>query len=162
MNLGLVDMILLGALLCGCVVVLLTHFSRKRKIEETERRIIALKTSQRELYEDLESRYDNLRRAVFNKTADLNYKINELAKSIRSLHTRHERIRQELDEMMAPLKRSVDESVARINRSQASLRKTVQENETEMKKIASDIDSFSRELKKMKDFLRERTIDLEL
>ena len=42
------------------------------------------------------------------------------------------------------------------------MKKVIKEGEIEIKKISDDIDSFLQEIQRMKDIIRERTIDLEL
>jgi len=58
-----------------------------------------------------------------------------------------------------PLKVSLDDTMEKIK---ATLRKTILENEREMKKMKKEMNDFSKEIQKMKDDIRERTIDLEL
>ena len=55
-----------------------------------------------------------------------------------------------------------DDTFARINSSQEEMKKVTKESEEEIRKMAEGISTFAEEIKKMKDFIRERTIDLEL
>ena len=75
-------------------------------------------------------------------------------------------IRQELDKELnkkvEPLQASFDETLARVNSSQEAMKGLIKEGEEELKKMAEEISAFAEEIRKMKDFIRERTIDIEL
>ena len=71
-------------------------------------------------------------------------------------------IEQRLDKKMEPFQASIDDILVRIDSSQEAMKELMKEDEEEMKKMADSINAFAEEIRKMKDFVRERTIDLEL
>ena len=61
----------------------------------------------------------------------------------------------EVENKIKPLKVSLGET-------KEALRKIIQAQEKDMKKLENDLSDFYKEIEKMKNALRERTIDLEL
>ena len=89
-------------------------------------------------------------------------KINEISKKANMMYERNEVIRRELERKVRPLKASIDDTAAKFTSSHDAIRKTVQEGKNEIEIMAKDIDLFAREIQKMKDFIRERIVDLEV
>jgi methyl-accepting chemotaxis protein len=99
---------------------------------------------------------------LLEKTNPLTSKLNELAIKANAMNEKSEAIRRELEENVTPLKASVDDTAAKFSSSHDAIRKIVQESRNELEKMTKDLNGFAEEIQKMKDFIREGTIDLEL
>lgn len=78
------------------------------------------------------------------------------------MHERNQAIRRELELKIGPLRASIDDTAAKFSSSHDAIRKIVQQGKNEIDIMTKDIDIFAQEIQKMKDFIRERIIDLEL
>jgi hypothetical protein len=157
-----VDVVLLFLVIGSWVILLRLQRETKEKLEEAEQRITGLKRNQAEVNENLEKRLQSLKAVVLEKTNNLVLKTNELVKNLNQLREQSEGIMAEMEGKMGPLKSSLENSLAKINVSQDNMQKIIRENEKEVQGMANSIKTFAIEIKKMKDFIRERTIDLEL
>jgi hypothetical protein len=148
-----------GVLLLLIVITLISSIAAQRKtkqkVEETEKRVVALKKYQEDIFESLDKKYASFKEVLVDKTDRLTTRLNELSKKFDSVLENNETVMLEIDNKTQPLKVSLGET-------EKSLRKLVQANEIEMKKVEKELSDFSREIQKMKDDIRERTIDLEL
>lgn len=159
---NLVDAVLLLLIIGSWILMIRVRRSASRQNQETEKKVAALKKYQSELYEDLEGEYESLKETVFERTKSLTQRLNELSKKLDLLRQRQEAAVAELEGKVEPIRASLDENFSKVNRSQDSLRRVIRENEKEMKRMAADLNGFVNQIKKMKDCIRERTIDLEL
>lgn len=148
-----------GALLLFIVFSLISSIAAQRKtkhkVEETEKRIVAVKKYQEDIFESLDKKYASFKEVLVDKTDRLTTRLNELSKKFDAVLENNETVMLEIDNKTQPLKVSLGET-------EKSLRKLVQANEIEMKKVEKELSDFSKEIQKMKDDIRERTIDLEL
>ncbi len=110
----------------------------------------------------LEEKANSVREMVFEKANPLTNKLNELSQRTNVILEKNEAIRQDLEQKAGSLKASVDDTAAQFNSSHDAIRKIVQEGKNEIERMAKDVNEFAEEIKKMKDFIRERTIDMEL
>jgi len=161
-NVSYIDAILFLTIIGAWFVIVKIQRQKERKIEEAEKKTAALKRYQAELYEHLESKFETLKKVLFDKTKDLNKRIDELSRSIDVGRERNVAMMKEINSKIEPLKASFRENFVKVHKSHDRLRKKLQETEQEMEKIADDMNTFFQELQKMKDYVRERTIDLEL
>ena len=79
-----------------------------------------------------------------------------------TLLERYDGLRQDFEQEMGALRAAGDETTAKLTSSHDAVRKVVQEGKNEIARIGKEVEEFAVEIKKMKDFVRERTIDLEL
>jgi len=127
----------------------------EQRIEEMEKKILALKKYEGDAFQSLDNRYVSLKKTLFDKTNELITKLQAILKSNKA-------VMSEIDNKTKPLKASLDDTMDKVEATKDSLRKTILENEKEMKNIRKELNDFSKEIQRMKDDIRERTIDLEL
>lgn len=137
------------------------HRTRK-KIRELETKIVAIQQSQGEVFANLEDKANAVKEILFEKTKPMTSKLNELSKKANTMLERNEALRQELEQNVGPLRASVDDTAAKFSSSHDTLRKVVQEGKNEIERMSKEVAGFAEEIDRMKDFIRERTIDLEL
>jgi methyl-accepting chemotaxis protein len=147
------------ALLLLIVFVLFSGIKVQRRveqrIEEMEKKILALKKYQGDAFQSLDNRYVSLKKTFFDKTNELITKLQAILKSNKA-------VMSEIDNKTRPLRASLDDTMDKVKATKDSLRKTILENEKEIKDIRKELNDFSKEIQRMKDDIRERTIDLEL
>lgn len=134
----------------------------KKKIRQLERAIVTLQQDQSEVFANLEDRANAIKEMLFEKTNPLTNKLNELSKKANTLLERYDGLRQDFEQQMGALKAAGDETTAKLTSSHDAVRKVVQEGRSEIEKMGKEVGEFAVEMQKMKDFVRERTIDLEL
>lgn len=152
---SIIDFALLLLIIVSILSGLLAQQKMKQKIEEMETKIFSLEKYQQDILQSLNKKLISLKDAFFGKIKDLTVKLNEVSKQINSILEKNEAFMLEIDNKTKPLKASIGET-------ERTLRKIVQENEKGIKKMEKELGDFSKEIQKMKDDIRERTIDLEL
>ena len=134
----------------------------KKKIGQLERTIATLQQDQSEVFANLEDRANAIKEMLFEKTNPLTNKLNELSKKANTLLERYDGLRQDFEQQVGELKAAGDETTAKLTSSHDAVRKVVQEGKNEIERIGKEVEEFAVEIHKMKDFVRERTIDFEL
>ena len=134
----------------------------RKKNTELEKRIAAIEQGQAEALANLDKRSNALKEIVFEKTKPMTNKLNELSKKANTMLERNEAVRHELEDQIGPLKSSIDETAAKFNSSQDAIRKVVQDGKNEIDRMAKELEGFKEEIRKVKDFIRDGIIDLEL
>jgi DNA repair exonuclease SbcCD ATPase subunit len=164
-NVSYVDLALL-VLIIAAWVLLFRLLKERGKTARLTREIAALQQQQKELQEQFkhgsESLKEALKQVLFDKTRALAQRVTELARGVTRLHQRNEALIAEVEGKVEPVKEALSDSVAKFDASHETLRKMIWGTGEEVKKITSTLHAFSQELKQMKEFLRERSIDLEL
>ncbi len=152
----------------GVIVLLILFYEiavqqrNRKKISELEKKIIAIQQAQAEVFASLEDKANAIKEVLFERTNPLTNKFNELSKKANALYERNEALRQELEQKVGPLQASVDDTAAKFSSSHDALMKVVQEGKNEIERVAKEVEGFAEEIQKMKDFIRDGTIDLEL
>ncbi len=152
----------------GVIVLLILFYEiavqqrNRKKISELEKKIIAIQQAQAEVFASLEDKANAIKEVLFERTNPLTNKFNELSKKANALYERNEALGQELEQKVGPLKASVDDTAAKFSSSHDALMKVVQEGKNEIERVAKEVEGFAEEIQKMKDFIRDGTIDLEL
>jgi methyl-accepting chemotaxis protein len=134
----------------------------KKRLRDLEKRIVSLEQEQSGMFAGLEEKANSLQEIIFEKANPITNKLSELSQKTKAILEKNEAIRQELEQKTGSLQASVDDTAAQFSSSHDAIRKTVQEGRNEIERMAKDVGEFSEEIRKMKDFIRERTIDLEL
>lgn len=134
----------------------------KKKIGQLERTIVTLQQDQSEVFANLEDRANAIKEMLFEKTNPLTNKVNELSKKANTLLERYDGLRQDFEQQVGELKAAGDETTAKLTSSHDAVRKVVQEGKNEIERIGKEVEEFAVEIQKMKDFVRERSIDFEL
>lgn len=134
----------------------------KKRIGHLERTIASLQQDQSEVFGNLEARANAIKEMLFEKTNPLTNKLNELSKKANTLLERYDGLRQDFEQQVSALKAAGDETTAKLTSSHDAVRKVVQEGKSEIERMGKEVGEFAVEIKKMKDFVRERTLDLEL
>ena len=134
----------------------------KKKIGQLETAIATLQQEQSEVFANLDDRANAIKEMLFEKTNPLANKLNELSKKANTLLERYDGLRQDFEQQVGALKAAGDETTAKLTSSHDAVRKVVQEGKTEIERMGQEVGEFAVEIQKMKDFVRERTIDLEL
>jgi len=134
----------------------------RKKNAELEKRIAALEEGQEAALANLEKQANALKEIVFEKTKPMTNKLNELSKKANMMLEKNEGVRRELEEQIVPLKTSIDETAAKFNSSQDAIRKVVQDGKNEIERMTKEVEGFKEEIRKVKDFIRDGIIDLEL
>ncbi len=154
-NASYIDGALLVLIILSFISVIVAHGKMKKRREEMEEKIEALKKYQEDVFEMRSKKHESLEEVLVDRINKLTAKLNAILKS-------NETVMLEIDNKTKPLKASIDDTVDQVKATRDTFRKTMLENEKEMKKMGKEIDDFSKEIQKMKDDIRERTIDLEL
>lgn len=155
----------IAIMLMVCCILLFERAVRKKdkkKMAEVEQKIAALEQIQSATSESFEEEITLLKEMLLKQTNPLTKKLNELSKNARVMHERNQAIRRELEQKIGPLRASIDDTAAKFSSSHDAIRKIVQQGKNEIDIMNKDIDIFAQEIQKMKDFIRERIIDLEL
>ena len=134
----------------------------RKKIAELEKRVAALEEGQEAALANVDKKANALKEIVFEKTKPMTNKLNELSKKANMMLEKNEGVRRELEEQIVPLKTSIDETAAKFNSSQDAIRKVVQDGKNEIERITKEVEGFKEEIRKVKDFIRDGIIDLEL
>jgi chromosome segregation ATPase len=134
----------------------------RKKLGELEKRIAAAEEVQEAVLANLEKKANALQEIVFEKTKPMTNKLNELSKKTNIMLEKNQAVRRELEDQIGPLRTSIDETAAKFNSSQDALRKVVQDGKNEIDRITKQVEGFKEEIKKVKDFIRDGIIDLEL
>jgi methyl-accepting chemotaxis protein len=134
----------------------------RKKIGELEKRIAAVEEGQTAVFANVEKKADTLKETVFEKTKPMTTKLNELSKKVSMMLERNEAFRRELEDQIEPVKSSIDETAAKFNTSQDAMRKVVQDGKNEIDRMNKEVEGFKEEIRKVKDFIRDGIIDLEL
>ncbi|MGD8531350.1 MAG: hypothetical protein PVH35_10875 [Syntrophobacterales bacterium] len=134
----------------------------REKNNELEKRIAAIEQAHEEVFANLEKKANALQEIVFEKTKPMTNKLNELSKKANMMLEKNEAVRRELEDQIEPLRASIDETSAKFNSSQDAIRKVVQDGKNEIERMTKEVDGFKEEIKKVKDFIRDGIIDLEL
>ena len=111
---------------------------------------------------NVDKKANALKEIVFEKTKPMTNKLNELSKKANMMLEKNEGVRRELEEQIVPLKTSIDETAAKFNSSQDAIRKVVQDGKNEIERMTKEVAGFKEEIRKVKDFIRDGIIDLEL
>jgi hypothetical protein len=96
------------------------------------------------------------------KTHGLTKKTTEVHEKCDAVSKQCDAVSKQIDKKIAPVQKDFDDALTKVNSSQQIMKKVIEEGEIEIKKMSEDIDSFVEEIQRMKDIIRERTIDLEL
>ena len=134
----------------------------RKKIGELENRIAAVEEGQTAVFANVEKKADTLKEIVFEKTKPMTTKLNELSKKVSMMVERNEAFRRQLEDQIEPVKSSIDETAAKFNTSQDAMRKVVQDGKNEIDRMNKEVEGFKQEIRKVKDFIRDGIIDLEL
>ena len=134
----------------------------RKKIGELEKRIAAVEEGQTAVFANVEKKADTLKEIVFEKTKPMTTKLNELSKKVSMMLERNEAFRRELEDQIEPVKSSIDATAAKFNTSQDAMRKVVQDGKNEIDRITQEVEAFKEEIRRVKDFIRDGIIDLEL
>jgi len=152
----------------GLVVLLVLFYQMaaqqrtRKKIGELEKRIAAAEEVQEAVFANLEKKANALKEIVFEKTKPMTNKLNELSKKANIMLEKNEAVRRELEDQIGPLKSSIDETAAKFNSSQDAIRKVVQDGKNEIERMTKEVEGFKEEIRRVKDFIRDGIIDLEL
>ena len=134
----------------------------RKKIGELEKRIATVEEGQTAVFANVEKKADTLKEIVFEKTKPMTNKLNELSKKMNMVVEKNEAIRRELEDQIGPVRSSIDETAARFNTSQDAIRKVVQDGKNEIDRMTKEVEGFKEEIRRVKDFIRDGIIDLEL
>ena len=164
-NVSYVDLALL-LLIIGSWVLLFQLRKERERTAQLAQEIAALQQQQKELQEQFkqgsESLKEALKQVLFDKTRALAQRVTELARGVTEIRQRSEAILREVEGKVDPVKEALGDSVAKFDASHEALRKMIWGTSEEVKKLTSTLNALSHELRNMKEFLRERSIDLEL
>jgi DNA anti-recombination protein RmuC len=158
----LIDVVIIAIIVALLVAEKIMRRRLQTRIVELQRNLDDLEEQQSKRITDLANKFASLKDILFERTNALTVKFNELAKRSNQVFEQNRSVLQEIDKRMNPLKETLDDTLAREISSRDTIRKRIQQNETELRRISKDINDFANEIKKMKNFIRERTIDLEL
>jgi peptidoglycan hydrolase CwlO-like protein len=164
-NFSYADLALLLLIIASWVFLFRLHRERA-KTAQLIREIEALRQEQKDLQEQFkhggESLKEALKEILSDKTRVLVQRVTELARGMSEIRQRNEAILVEVEGKVDPVKEALTDSVAKFDASHEALRKMIWGTGEEVKRTTSTLQAFSQDLKQMKEFLRERSIDLEL
>ena len=134
----------------------------RKRIGELEKRIAAAEEGQEAVFANLEKKANVLQEVILEKTRPMTNKLNELSKKANIMLEKNETVRRELEDQISPLRSSIDDTAAKFNSSQDAIRKVVQDGKNEIDRITQEVEAFKEEIRRVKDFIRDGIIDLEL
>ena len=134
----------------------------RKRIGELEKRIAAAEEGQEAVFANLEKKANVLQEVILEKTRPMSNKLNELSKKANIMLEKNETVRRELEDQIGPLRSSIDDTAAKFNSSQDAIRKVVQDGKNEIDRITKEVEGFKEEIRRVKDFIRDGIIDLEL
>ena len=134
----------------------------RKRIGELEKRIAAAEEGQEAVFANLEKKANVLQEVILEKTRPMSNKLNELSKKANIMLEKNETVRRELEDQIGPLRTSLDDTAAKFNSSQDAIRKVVQDGKNEIDRITKEVEGFKEEIRRVKDFIRDGIIDLEL
>jgi methyl-accepting chemotaxis protein len=153
----------LGLVLLLVLLYQLAVQVRARKtIAELEKRIASVEEGQTAVFAEVENKANTLKEIVLEKNKPMTNKLNELSKKVSMMLERNEAFRRELEDQIEPVRSSIDETAAKFNTSQDAIRKVVQDGKNEVDRMTKEVEGFKNEIRKVKDFIRDGIIDLEL
>jgi methyl-accepting chemotaxis protein len=141
---------------------LVAQVRARKKIAELEKRIAVVEEGQTTALAEVEKKANTLKEIVFEKTKPMTNKLNELSKKVSMMLEKNEAFRRELEDQIEPVRSSIDETAANFNTSQDAIRKVVQDGKNEIDRMTKEVEGFKEEIRKVKDFIRDGIIDLEL
>lgn len=141
---------------------LVAQVRARKKIAELEKRIATVEEGQTMAFAEVEKKANTLKEIVFEKTKPMTNKLNELSKKVSLMLEKNEAFRRELEDQIEPVRSSIDETAAKFNTSQDAIRKVVQDGKNEIDRMTKEVEGFKQEIRKVKDFIRDGIIDLEL
>ena len=139
-----------------------TQLRIRKRIGELERRITVAEEGQEAVFANLEKKANVLQEVIIEKTRPMTNKLNELSKKANIMLEKNETVRRELEDQIGPLRTSIDDTAAKFNSSQDAIRKVVQDGKNEIERITKEVEGFKEEIRRVKDFIRDGIIDLEL
>jgi septal ring factor EnvC (AmiA/AmiB activator) len=147
-------------------VMVLRLWKETKRLGRWMQQIAALQKEQNDHHEQFkqgnESLKEALKEVLFDKTRGLAQRVTELSKNMIELRQKNEAMMVEVEDKVDPLKASLNESMGKLDASHDAMRKMIRDTSEEVKRLTARLGAFSQEVKKMKDFIRERSIDLEL
>ena len=152
----------------GLLVLLMLLFQMvaqlriRKKLGELEKRLTVAEESQEAVFANLEKKANVLQEVILEKTKPMTNKLNELSKKANVMLEKNETVRRELEDQIVPLRSSIDDTAAKFNSSQDAMRKVVQDGKNEIDRITKEVEGFKEEIRRVKDFIRDGIIDLEL
>lgn len=149
------ETLLLILILLFLIIDIFIRRKLKKGVQESREKIASLRSTQEEVFEDLDQKYTSLREMLLDKTNKLSADINRLSENFSSLRTNNEAFKAEMNNKTKQMRMSLDET-------EKTFRKLLKTNERDQKAIQQKFNTLSKEIQKMKDDIRERTIDLEL
>ena len=150
-----IDIALLVLVFLSLLISINIRTKINKRIDEIDNKITSLKKYQDDIFAGLNSKYGSIKEVLVDKVNKLTLKLNELSKGLDSVLDTKKSILLEIENKVKPLKISLGET-------KETLRKITQTSEKDMKKLENDLADFYKEIEKMKNDLRERSIDLEL
>ena len=150
------DMILLLLIVFSLVSVYVVRQNIKKKMEETEERIADLQRYQGQVSEGLDSKFASLKDDIDDTSNKVIVRINELLKKLNTT------LSESKKGVLFEVENRINTMKASLNETQGSIRRSLMENEKEVKRLSQELEDFSKEIQRMKDDIRERSIDLEL
>ena len=150
------EIILLLLIVFSLVSVYVVRQNTKKKMMETEEKIADLQRHQGQVSEGLDSKFASLKDDIDVTSNKVIIRINELLKKINTSLSESKKV------VMFEVENRINAMRASLNETQGSIRRSLMENEKEVKRLSQELEDFSKEIQRMKDDIRERSIDLEL
>jgi peptidoglycan hydrolase CwlO-like protein len=170
------DIALLALFVCILIYIIITQRRIEKKISDVDdehvllsnykeglvNNVLKLEKAYHWINKDLDKKMESITKENDKKLENLTKNINELAQKNLALLKQKDEILKEVHSWVSPLKASLQKSAGQVKEFQDSISKQLEENENERRKLAKDFKYFTDEIKRMKDCIRERTIDFEL
>ena len=152
---ALLDFILLACVTALFVYAVVSLKKVHKKITNTEKQAVALQKYQNDIFEGLDKRYESLRVVFVDKVNKLTNRVDELTRDFKGAQENIRSLKGETEDASKQLK-------ALLGETDRAFRKVLQESRQEIERMGAELGEFSKEIQKLKDDIREHTIDLEL
>lgn len=155
-NVNYGEIILLLLIVFSLVSVYVVRQNTKKQMVKTEEKIADLQRYQGQVSEGLDSKFASLKDDIDDTSNKVITRINELLKKVNTT------LSESKKGVMFEVENRINAMKASLNETQSTIRRSLMENEKEMKRLSQELEDFSKEIQRMKDDIRERSIDLEL
>lgn len=155
-NVDYLEIVLLVSVVFALVSVFVVQQNTKKKRVEIEKKIAALQRHQEEISEGLDNQIASLKEDIDDTSNKVVMRINELVKKVNTA------LNESKKAIIIDVENVIDPMNASLNETQNSMRESLIDNRKEIKRLSGKLEEFSSEIRRMKDDMRERTIDLEL
>jgi uncharacterized protein YoxC len=158
----ILDVILTLLVLSIFLFTILIRKKTQKKINDVQECIVSLQANQEKANSLIETAIGSLQKDFSKKIQVIISDMNDLTQRVALLFEKDEQIRQDMESKLNPIKKSLKDLDASVTTRYDFVLHTLKDSEREIKALSRSIEDFSADNRKMKEVIREHTIDFEL